>query len=151
MAGDAKSIEILLKNILDIVNKLDTLVATNDDKTRMEIAELKKDIKKLEELFDHEEILETLSHNISPEGFKDLLVDVRLNSDFRKKCSDVVEDVALNTTFRRESIRDAKTMDKVWSYVWKIGVPLVGFILGIIWWITQTYFFIKPVADTATH
>lgn len=140
--GDQKSVELLLKNILDILDKLEKKVAANDDKARLEFEALRKEIELVSVLLDHQELVEILGQNVSPEGMKSLISDVKENTDFRKKWASemqrIEDNVTEGNTFRKKAESERKLIIRIIGWGITLGVPILGFLI----WILQKYVFV---------
>lgn len=124
---DQSSIELLLKNIIKIVDKLEKDVATKNERYTYEFESLRAEIAKLSVFSRYEEVLDVLASNVSPNGLKKLIEDVDRHEKF--------------ITAQEASAKEASG----WSgRAWAVGGPIAIFILGVIW------FFVKYVLSGGT-
>lgn len=114
------SIGLLLRNILDIINRLEKEVAENDDSYQKEFARLREEIAKLHSFVEYQEILDVLRSNVSPQGLKKLLEDI-----------DAIVKEKEQEKGRKEEASSWK------NRAWAISIPLVIFLLGIAWFIIK--------------
>lgn len=118
--SDRKPIELLLENLLNVISKLEKEFTNLDDGTKREFEKIKLDIEVLKEATKHNEMLEVLSDNVSVQGFKSLINDVKDN-----------------TRYRETQIAAKEMRDKIVGILIKFIVPGIMFLSGIAWVIIQ--------------
>ncbi len=125
------SLEYLFDRIFETLTELSDRMDKTDTETKLTFKELEKTIatarQELHVVLAHYDIITTLSKNLSPEGLKELVLDVIELKKF------------MTTLTEREEQR--KISIERWL---KIGIPIFIFALGIGWWLIQNFLIISP-------
>lgn len=127
----SNSLEYLFDKIFESLDKVTSRLDKVEDLSDRAIRELEKDIglarEEMKIFLVHYDILSTLAKNLSPEGLRELVEDVISLKNFMTTMKEREE--------KRRDLRDT---------LLKIGIPLLIFGLGVIWWLFQNFLIVSP-------